>query len=164
VALGLIGNPELLFLDEPTTGLDPSARRDLWELVGTLTGSGVTVVLTTHYMDEAQTLADRLVILADGVVAAEGTFQELVERRGDTTTISFRVPDTERAAAIGQHLGAVVQVDGDRAEFSSANPQRDLHRLLQWADEHRVGLEDLFLSIGLDGRTATVGTTTGAQR
>ncbi|MDA2944777.1 MAG: ABC transporter ATP-binding protein [Actinomycetota bacterium] len=174
VALGLIGNPELLFLDEPTTGLDPSARRDLWELVGNLTGSGVTIVLTTHYMDEAQTLADRLVILADGVVAAEGTFDELVERLGDTTTISFREPDAVRVAAIGQHLGVALRVDGDRAEFSSAKPQTDLQRLLRWAEEHGVGLEhlvvqrssleDLFLSIGPDGQDATVGATTGARR
>lgn len=174
VALGLIGNPELLFLDEPTTGLDPSARRDLWELVGNLTGSGVTIVLTTHYMDEAQTLADRLVILADGVVAAEGTFDELIERHGDATTISFRVPDAVPIAAIGQHLGSVVQVDGDLAGFSSTNPQRDLHRLLGWADEHSVelghlsvqrsSLEDLFLSIGLDGQHASGGSTAGARR
>jgi ABC-2 type transport system ATP-binding protein len=174
VALGLIGNPELLFLDEPTTGLDPSARRDLWELVRKLTGSGVTIVLTTHYMDEAQTLADRLVILADGAVAAEGTFEELLERRGDATTISFRVPDAVPIAAIGQHLGAVLQVDADRAEFTSANPQDDLHRLLLWAEEHSVeldhlavqrsSLEDLFLSIGLDGQSATAGATLGGPR
>ena len=174
VALGLIGDPELLFLDEPTTGLDPSARRDVWELVGNLTGSGVTIVLTTHYMDEAQTLADRLVILADGVVAAEGTFDELVERLGDTTTISFRVPDSVPTAAIGQHLDGVVRVDGDRVEMATANPQRDLQRLLRWAEEHRIGLEhlsvqrssleDLFLSIGPDGRTVTAGSTAGAPR
>ncbi|MGA1346094.1 MAG: ABC transporter ATP-binding protein [Ilumatobacteraceae bacterium] len=166
VALGLIGNPELLFLDEPTTGLDPSARREVWGLVGNLTGSGVTIVLTTHYMEEAQTLADRLVILADGVVAAEGTFEDLVGRLGETTTISFRAPDAVPPAAIGQHLGVLVRVEGGRAEFSSANPQHDLHQLLQWADEHRVGvehlsvqrssLEDLFLS--------TVGAATGAPR
>jgi len=174
VALGLIGNPELLFLDEPTTGLDPSARRDVWGLVGNLTGSGVTIVLTTHYMDEAQKLADRLVILADGAVAAEGTFDELVERRGDMTTISFRMPDAIPAAAIGAHLDVVVRVDGDRVEFASANPQHDLRQLLRWADERRIGLEhlsvqrssleDLFLSIGLDGGTATVDSTSGARR
>jgi ABC-2 type transport system ATP-binding protein len=174
VALGLIGNPELLFLDEPTTGLDPSARRDLWKLVGSLTGSGVTIVLTTHYMDEAQTLADRLVILADGVVAAEGTFDELIERRGDATTISFRLPDAVPAETIGQHLGLSVLDDDGLVEFSSVNPQHDLHRLLGWADEHSVelgnlavqrsSLEDLFLSIGVDGQDATVGAATGVRR
>ena len=174
VALGLIGNPELLFLDEPTTGLDPSARRDLWELVRNLTGSGVTIVLTTHYMDEAQTLADRLVILADGVVAAEGTFDELVGRLGEATTISFREHDAVPAVVIGQHLGVALRADGGRAEFASVNPQRDLHRLLGWADEHSVelehlsvqrsSLEDLFLSIGLDGEGATVDSAAGAHR
>ena len=174
VALGLIGNPELLFLDEPTTGLDPSARRDLWELVRNLTGSGVTIVLTTHYMDEAQTLADRLVILADGVVAAEGTFDELVGRLGEATTISFREHDAVPAVVIGQHLGVAMRADGGRAEFASVNPQRDLHRLLGWADEHSVelehlsvqrsSLEDLFLSIGLDGEGATVDSAAGAHR
>ena len=174
VALGLIGNPDLLFLDEPTTGLDPSARRDLWGLVGSLTGSGATIVLTTHYMDEAQKLADRLVILADGVVAAEGTFDELVERLGEATTISFREHDAVPTAALEQHLGVAVRADGGRAEFASVNPQRDLHRLLGWADQHgielerlavqRSSLEDLFLSIGLDGEDATVDSAAGAHR
>src|SRR6056297_3000504 len=92
VALGLVGDPELLFLDEPTTGLDPAARRASWTMIEGLKESGVTIVLTTHYMDEAQTLADRLVILDDGVVAAEGTFSELLERHDAATTISFRLP------------------------------------------------------------------------
>jgi ABC-2 type transport system ATP-binding protein len=73
VALGLIGNPELLFLDEPTTGFDPQARRDAWNMIHGLRDLGTTVVLTTHYMEEAQHLADRLLILRDGVVVGRGT-------------------------------------------------------------------------------------------
>ncbi len=165
VALGLVGDPELLFLDEPTTGLDPAARRDSWTMIEGLKELGVTIVLTTHYMDEAQTLADRLVILDDGAVAAEGTFGELLERHGAATSISFRLPadiDIERhAVALAESIDAAVRVDGTHAAFSSAHPQRDLHRLLSWADDHRIALddltvqrsslEDLFLSIGSAG-------------
>ena len=162
VALGLVGNPELLFLDEPTTGLDPAARRASWTMIEGLKELGVTIVLTTHYMDEAQTLADRLVILDDGVVAAEGTFGELLERHGAATLISFRLPaDTDiehHVVAMAGVFGAEMHVDGRHAALSSAHPQRDLRRLLGWADDQRIALddltvqrsslEDLFLSIG----------------
>lgn len=145
VALGLVGDPELIFLDEPTTGLDPAARRDAWTMIEALKESGVTIVLTTHYMDEAQTLADRLVILDEGVVAAEGTFSELLERHDAATTISFRLPTDadDNAEAIRAAIGAGVRLDGRLAEFSSAHPQRDLHLLLSWADDHRIALDDL---------------------
>ena len=145
VALGLVGDPELIFLDEPTTGLDPAARREAWTMIEALKESGVTIVLTTHYMDEAQALADRLVILDDGVVAAEGTFRELLERHDAATTISFRLPADadDTAQAICAAIGAGVRLDGRLAEFSSAHPQRDLHLLLGWADDHRIALDDL---------------------
>jgi len=147
VALGLVGDPELLFLDEPTTGLDPAARREAWAMIEGLKASGVTIVLTTHYMDEAQTLADRLVILDDGLIAAEGTFDELLERHDAATTISFRLSADARAVHDFDSLSAAMEVgvrlDGHRAEFSSAHPQRDLHLLLGWADDHRIALHDL---------------------
>lgn len=175
VALGLVGDPELLFLDEPTTGLDPAARRDSWTMIEGLKELGVTIVLTTHYMDEAQTLADRLVILDDGVVAAEGTFGELLERHGDATSISFRLPDDvdieRHVVAMDAAIDAEPRVDGTHAAFSSATPQRDLHRLLGWADDHgiklddltvqRSSLEDLFLSIG--GSDTDAATDTGTD-
>lgn len=158
VALGLVGDPSLLFLDEPTTGLDPAARRETWTMIEALKGSGVTIVLTTHYMDEAQALADRLVILNQGVVAAEGTFAELLQRHLDATTISFHLPLAVSADAVGGAVDVEVRLDGHRAEFSSVDPQRDLHLLLGWADDQQVALadltvrrsslEDLFLSIG----------------
>ena len=72
VALGLVGGPELLFLDEPTTGFDPAARRAFWEVIRSLSGSGVTVLLTTHYLDEAAALADRVAVICDGLIVAEG--------------------------------------------------------------------------------------------
>jgi len=126
-------------------------------------------VLTTHYMDEAQILADRLVILDDGVVAAEGTFEDLLRHHGDATTISFRVPAAAGTDALGAAVDVEVRLDGPRAEFSSVDPQRDLHRILGWADDQQIALddltvrrsslEDLFLSIGApdDGIGASTG-------
>ena len=161
VALGLIGDPELLFLDEPSTGLDPEARREMWAMIDDLKTSGVTTVLTTHYMEEAQILADRLVILDEGVVAAEGTFDELLRDHGDATTISFRVPVDVPVESMGAAIGIEVRVEGPRAEFASVDPQRDLYSLLGWAHERRIplenlavqrsSLEDLFLSVSAQG-------------
>jgi ABC-2 type transport system ATP-binding protein len=82
VALGLIGDPEVLFLDEPTTGLDPSARREMWATVSALRDAGKTIFLTTHYMDEAQRLADRIIILRAGEIAAQGTANDLSNSLG----------------------------------------------------------------------------------
>jgi len=92
VAIGLAGNPELLFLDEPTTGFDPSARRSAWEMVTNLRARGRTVFLTTHYMDEAQFLADRVAVIADGRIVAAGPPATLAGREHMTTTISFALP------------------------------------------------------------------------
>jgi ABC-2 type transport system ATP-binding protein len=89
LALALIGNPELVFLDEPTTGFDPSARRESWEMIENLRQLGVTVLLTTHYMDEAQHLADRIAVIADGVIVADGTAADLAEMVSLHTTVSW---------------------------------------------------------------------------
>src|SRR3954470_16754349 len=100
VALGIVGDPELLFLDEPTTGFDPSARRGAWELVRALTGAGTTILLTTHYMDEAQALADRVAILAAGRVVACGPPDTLAGRDRSTTRIRFRLPSRVSVAEL----------------------------------------------------------------
>jgi ABC-2 type transport system ATP-binding protein len=92
LALGLVGDPDLLFLDEPTTGFDPSARRRSWELIESLRELGKTILLTTHYMDEAQNLADRVAILAAGRVVAAGTPDSLGGRDEGEAMISFRLP------------------------------------------------------------------------
>ncbi len=92
VGVALIGDPDLLFLDEPTTGFDPSARRQAWDVIAGLRDLGKTVFLTTHYMDEAQRLADRVAIIARGAIVAEGRPDELGDRERRPATISFRLP------------------------------------------------------------------------
>ncbi len=92
LGLGIVGNPSLLFLDEPTTGFDPSARRGAWEVVRALTGGGTTVVLTTHYMDEAEALADRVAVINAGRIVAEGTPESLGGRDVGESSIRFRLP------------------------------------------------------------------------
>jgi ABC-2 type transport system ATP-binding protein len=137
VALGLVGDPELLFLDEPTTGFDPSARRQAWGLVERLGQLGKTVLLTTHYMDEAQVLADRVVVIAGGVVVAEGSPETIGGREQAATVISFTLP----AGVAGPPLGAAA--DGRRWELASPDPTRDLHQLTSWALERGVALDGL---------------------
>jgi ABC-2 type transport system ATP-binding protein len=98
VGMALVGDPELLFLDEPTTGFDPSARRQAWEAIAGLRALGKTVFLTTHYMDEAQQLADRVAIIAGGEIVARGTPEDLGDRDSQPTTISYCGPDGAQVA------------------------------------------------------------------
>src|SRR5690348_6415930 len=93
VALGIVGRPELLFLDEPTTGFDPAARRQFWDLIRALATEGTTIVLTTHYLEEAEALADRLAVVARGRVVAEGEPGELRGRYGTGATVTWTDPD-----------------------------------------------------------------------
>ncbi|MFG2048066.1 ABC transporter ATP-binding protein [Micromonospora sp. NPDC048935] len=93
VALGIIGRPELLFLDEPTTGFDPEARREFWELIRDLAAAGTTIVLTTHYLDEAEALADRVGVIAGGRLVAVAAPNELGNRQEALATVSWRTPD-----------------------------------------------------------------------
>jgi len=104
VALGIVGRPELVFLDEPTTGFDPTARHGAWDLLDSLTGGGTTVILTTHYMDEAQALADRLAIMAGGLIVAEGTPDDLDGRDRAAVQVRFHLPPRRgrRAARPGR--------------------------------------------------------------
>ena len=134
LALGIAGDPDLVFLDEPTTGFDPAARRQAWELIERLQALGKTILLTTHYLDEAQHLADRVVVVARGRVIAEGPPQAL--GGSDEATISFRIAD-------GAPLPAGAQVDGDRVLLRTTAPTRDLAPLVTWAAERGVELEGL---------------------
>ncbi|MGW4890603.1 ABC transporter ATP-binding protein [Streptomyces murinus] len=96
VAVGVIGRPELLFLDEPTTGFDPAARRQFWELIRSLAHDGTTIVLTSHYLDEVEALADRLAVVVKGKVVAEGNPATLGGRAGARATVHWRTPDGPR--------------------------------------------------------------------
>jgi ABC-2 type transport system ATP-binding protein len=146
VAVGLIGDPDLVFLDEPTTGFDPTARRDAWNMIEGLKELGKTVFLTTHYMDEAQHLADRVAILRDGEIVAQGHPGELSGAIGQTTMIRFRIPDGRNPEEIRSAVGAAVEVSGNEASIRSEYPQRDLYRLLGWAESQRLELQALEVS------------------
>jgi ABC-2 type transport system ATP-binding protein len=142
VAVALIGDAELLFLDEPTTGFDPSARRAAWQVIEGLRELGKTVLLTTHYMDEAQALADRVAVIAAGEIIATGTPDNLGGRRDAASMISFEVPagdaDGIRAAVAGEWSGA----DGSLS-LRTGEPIRSLHELTGWAIANGVELERL---------------------
>jgi ABC-2 type transport system ATP-binding protein len=157
VAVALIGDPDLLFLDEPTTGFDPSARREAWNMIEGLRELGKTVLLTTHYMDEAQHLSDRVAILRDGEIVASGRPDEL-SPGGDTTTIvSFELPGGVSAEALRSLLGQPVEISGKLVTVRSGNAQRTLYALTSWAEKtsiqlagleaRRPSLEDTFLEL-----------------
>ena len=139
MAIALVGDPDLLFLDEPTTGFDPAARREAWEVVRSLAGLGKTVVLTTHYMDEAQYLADRVVVISAGQVVAEGPPSTLGLRDGGSVRIRYRPPTGAEPPA---SLGGVAKVDGF-VEVSVDDPVVALHELTGWAIERGLPLEGL---------------------
>jgi ABC-2 type transport system ATP-binding protein len=139
VALGIVGDPELLFLDEPTTGFDPSARRQAWDLVHRLRDLGKTVLLTTHYMDEAQALADRVIVIAAGEIIAEGTPDDLGGRAEARTTIRFPWP-ADRSL---DGLPVPAARDGANARVETDGVTETLHTLTGWALDHDVDLEGL---------------------
>ena len=143
VAVALIGDPELLFLDEPTTGFDPSARRQAWSVIAALGELGKTVFLTTHYMDEAQALADRVAVIARGEIVAAGTPADIGDRESHPATISFRLPEgvglgelpLDGAEDVSERAGVVA--------LRSASPVPVLNRLTGWSLERGVALDGL---------------------
>jgi ABC-2 type transport system ATP-binding protein len=139
VAIALAGDPELLFLDEPTTGFDPSARHEAWEVVKNLAALGKTVLLTTHYMDEAQHLADRVAVIADGRIVAEGAPATLAGREDTRARVSYFLPD---GATPPPDLGGPPSPEGF-VEFAPQDLTLGLHRLTGWALEHSVSLSTL---------------------
>jgi ABC-2 type transport system ATP-binding protein len=144
VAIGLIGDPELLFLDEPTTGFDPSGRRQSWEAIAGLRQLGATIFLTTHYMDEAEALADRIVVIAGGQIVAEGTPQTLGGRDTRPTTISFTLAIPSATAALPPPLvGRAAMNGGGRLHISSGDPLADTAVLAAWAEQNHLPVHDL---------------------
>jgi ABC-2 type transport system ATP-binding protein len=143
VGVALVGDPELLFLDEPTTGFDPGARREAWEMISGLRSTGTTVVLTTHYMDEAQHLADRVAILREGVIAALGSPRELSASGRATTVITFRLPAGLGVRDVRHQVAAPVRSDGREVTIRTEDAQRTLYELTTWAEREGVALADL---------------------
>ncbi|MDQ3737569.1 MAG: ABC transporter ATP-binding protein [Actinomycetota bacterium] len=159
LALGIVGRPELLFLDEPTTGFDPAARRHAWDLIASMGAGGTTVLLTTHYLDEAQHLADRVGIMAKGQLVAEGTPVELMAGVG-TSNVSFVVPDGFDAGDLAAVVPADARAEGTLVTFTTSSPTAALHRITSWAVERDVelgglsleqpSLEDVYFQLAVD--------------
>ena len=141
VAMGLAGNPDLLFLDEPTTGFDPHARRDAWDMLRNLRELGKTVLLTSHYMDEVEHIADRAAVMISGAIVTEGTPQELAHE--SNPTISFNAAQNLK---LPPELGAEVSQDDSQYLLSPPNLIETLHVLTGWAIENGVHLENLSVS------------------
>ncbi len=154
VALGLIPDPELLFLDEPTTGFDPTARRQAWEMIKSLSKLGKTVLLTTHYMDEAQALADRVIVISSGRIVAEGPPDSLGGRADADAQIRFVLPT---GATIEQLPVAACDVGDGLVLVTTSTPTAALRELTMWADEHggelaqlsvtRPTLDDIYVAL-----------------
>lgn len=155
LALGLVGDPELLFLDEPTTGFDPSARRRAWELVEALRETGTTVLLTTHYLDEAEHLADRVAVISRGRLVAIGTPQDLAAEQ-KAAVVSFRLPGGTDIGDLPP-LGIAPVAEGAGWEISTPHPAAVVHALTGWAIDRgselpalsvrRPSLEDAYLAL-----------------
>ena len=159
VGLALVGDPELVFLDEPTTGFDPAARRQAWEVIGGLRELGKTILLTTHYMDEAQALADRVAIIAAGRIVAEGSPADLAAAQR-STEIRFALPAGVAAAELPRVSGRVT-AQGRNVGISTDDPTHDLLALTMWAAGRGAGhldgltvtrpsLEDIYLTLTSD--------------
>ncbi|MFF9642701.1 ABC transporter ATP-binding protein [Kitasatospora aureofaciens] len=147
LAMALLGRPEVLFLDEPSTGLDPEARAAVWRLVRELRAQGTTVLLTTHYLEEAEELADRLAIMHGGRVVTTGTVAEVIA--GRPSRITFELPEFT-GAALPVLPGAEVTVDGRKVTVQSTGLQDTLTDLLGWARHHGIALG------ALDARSASL--------
>jgi ABC-2 type transport system ATP-binding protein len=161
VAIALVGDPELLFLDEPTTGLDPQSRRQLWDVIGDLRARGRTTVLTTHYMDEAERLCDRVAIVDQGKVIALGSPADLIARLGGEHIVEFALiggdlaPDPASFAGLETVLDA--RAEGDGFALTVAAPHRAIPALLESLERdgrplarlttRQAGLEDVFVSL-----------------
>jgi ABC-2 type transport system ATP-binding protein len=141
IALAVVGRPAMLFLDEPTTGLDPEARRRCWAAVESLAAGGTTIVLTTHYLDEADRLADRIVILSAGRIVADAPPAELRADAG-LSTIHYALPRPELIADLSAGLAAHVSPDGT-VHLRTDDPAPILRELATWAERHDLDLSAL---------------------
>ena len=143
MALGLIGDPDLLFLDEPTTGFDPEARRAAWAMIRGLRSLGRTIILTTHYMEEAEHLADRVAVLLDGRIVASAPPAQLRRGERSASTVRFRLPAGTGPADLPAAVAAAVEVNDDMAVASTDRPTALLADLTGWAIGRGVELAEL---------------------
>jgi ABC-2 type transport system ATP-binding protein len=163
VAIALAGDPRLLFLDEPTTGFDPGARRNAWEVIKGLAGLGKTIFLTSHAMDEVQYLADRVAIIAGGKIVAEGTPDTLAGRQKAGVLVRFQLPSG--TTELPERLRSGAHVDGSSVEVETEDPTRTLYDVTSWAvqagisleglEVMRPTLEDVYLEITKDAAVGT---------
>ncbi|MBO1334112.1 ATP-binding cassette domain-containing protein [Streptomyces sp. VRA16 Mangrove soil] len=165
IAMTLVGSPRIIFLDEPTTGLDPRSRHTMWGIIRELVRDGVTVLLTTQYLEEADQLADRIAVLHDGKIAAEGTADELKRIvPGGHIRLRFTDPDAYRAAVSALQV-ATRDDDALTLQIPSDGSQRELRSVLDWLDSvgieadeltvHTPDLDDVFFALtgGTDDKT-----------
>lgn len=142
LALGIVNYPEILFLDEPTTGFDPAARRSAWDVIRGLQTGGTTIVLTTHYLDEAEQLADRVGVIAAGRMVAEGTPEQLVAT-SSSTSVKLTLPEGVGPGELDGVLPSGAVVAGLQVSFDTETPTADMHRLTSWATQRSIELEGL---------------------
>ena len=157
LALALVGEPELIFLDEPTTGFDPAARRQAWETIRSLRSLGKTIFLTTHFMDEAQQLADRVAVMRAGEIIALGRPDELGGRDARPAEIRFSLPATVTPGDLPSLPVERRSIEGDRVTLETREPVRATHALTGWALERGISLghfsvtqptlEDIYLEL-----------------
>ena len=157
LALGLVGDPDLVFLDEPTTGFDPAARRHAWETIRSLCSLGKTIFLTTHFMDEAQYLADRIAVMRAGEIIASGKPEEIGGRDLRPTEIRFALPAGMSASDLPDTGAQDVVVDGDLVLLRSSDGLRTTHAVTEWAlaggfelerfSVAQPSLEDIYLEL-----------------
>jgi ABC-2 type transport system ATP-binding protein len=162
VGVALVNDPDVIFLDEPTTGLDPQARRNMWKIVSDLRSRGKTIILTTHYMEEAEALSDTVCIMDHGRIIAEGTPRELTGRLGENALIEFRVESEDRdTLAALEGCCDAVRINGLMVTLETSNLPESMRVLLEWSDKQSMpfhdlhvrqpNLEDVFLQ--MTGRT-----------
>ena len=157
LAASLIHNPELLILDEPTVGLDPEARREFWSFIRLIKKEGKTVLLSTHYMDEAEELCDRVAIIDKGEIKAVGSPQELVERYGGLKYLVIHVPTIYIDVAINKLAHLRVKLEAGQLVKRTEVPEKDLREIMKFAQSEKIpirrieiknpDLEDVFLNI-----------------
>jgi ABC-2 type transport system ATP-binding protein len=153
VAIGLSGNPDLIFLDEPTTGFDPAARRESWDMIKKLQSFGKTILLTTHYMDEAEYLANRIALMFKGTIKTIGTLDEL-RQESKNTTISFTINTNE---VLPESILKIAQFSSNNVTIQTYYPTQTLYDVTNWAHANNIvlnqlkvtpaSLEDIFLQM-----------------